>query len=80
MLARIRQEPALVSTAVGALLALAAVFGFALSAEQTAAVMTATAAVVALVIRSKVSPVVKPAPPANTLLGGLGASFDTDDE
>jgi hypothetical protein len=60
MLARIRQEPALVSTFVGAALALAAVFGFSLSADQTAGVMTFTAAIVGIVIRSQVSPVASP--------------------
>lgn len=57
MLNRIRTEPALVAGLVQALLGLAVVFGVPLSPEQTGAVMAVTAAVLALVVRAKVTPV-----------------------
>lgn len=57
ILDRIKHEPALVTTLVGACISLGAVFGLSLSADQTAAVMGFTAAVVAVLIRAQVTPV-----------------------
>lgn len=59
MLNRIRTEPALVSGLVQTVLALVVAFGLDLSNEQTAAILAVTAAVLALVVRSKVTPVDK---------------------
>ena len=44
--------------ALQAILALVIVFGFSLSVDQTAAIMGAAAAVLAVITRSQVSPVV----------------------
>lgn len=57
MLARIRNEPALVIGAVQAILALVIAFGFDLSNEQVGAILAVTAALLALVTRSRVTPV-----------------------
>lgn len=51
------REPALIIGAVQAILALALAFGLRLSVEQTGAILAATAAVLAVVTRSQVSPV-----------------------
>jgi len=51
------REPALILGAVQAILALALAFGLRLSVEQTGAILAATAAVLAVVTRSQVSPV-----------------------
>lgn len=53
---RIAREPALVTSAVRALLYCAILFGLALSAEQMAAVVLAVEAVLALVTRAVVTP------------------------
>lgn len=53
------REPALIVGAVQAILGLAMAFGLELSAEQVAAVLAASAGVLGLVVRRKVSPVVK---------------------
>lgn len=53
---RIKNEPALVAGLVQAVLALAVAFGLDLSPEQIGAILGATAAVLALVVRSKVVP------------------------
>jgi len=63
MLARIKAEPAVVISFVGALLALAVAFGFHLTADQTATLMAVATLLVGFVTRSQVSPVV-PEPPA----------------
>jgi len=63
MLARIKAEPAVVISFVGALIALAVAFGFHLTADQTAALMAVATLAVGFVTRSQVSPVV-PEPPA----------------
>lgn len=57
MLARIRQEPALVIGIVGALIALGVSFGLELSPEQIGSVMAVVSAGLAFVTRSQVSPV-----------------------
>lgn len=57
MLDRIRREPVLVSGLVQALLAAAVAFGVDLTDEQVGALLAVTAAVLALVTRSQVSPV-----------------------
>lgn len=57
MLDRIRNEPALVSGFVQTVLALVVAFGLNLSTEQTAAILAVTAAGLALLVRSKVTPV-----------------------
>lgn len=60
ILDRIRREPALVTGAVGAVLALVVAFGFELSGEQTGAIMALTTAVLGFVTRAKVTPVREP--------------------
>ena len=62
MLARIKAEPAVVISFVGALIALAVAFGFHLTTDQTAALMAVATLAVGFVTRSQVSPVV-PEPP-----------------
>lgn len=57
MLDRIRNEPALAAGVLQAVLALAVTFGLDLTVEQTGAIVAVAAAVLALVVRSKVSPV-----------------------
>ena len=64
IIARIRQEPALLLALVGALIALALSFGLSLSVDQQGAIMALVIAVLGFVTRSQVSPVAKPAPPA----------------
>jgi len=59
LLDRISQEPALVVGAVQASIVLGVSFGLSLSQEQTAAILAFTAAVLAFVTRSQVSPVQK---------------------
>lgn len=56
LFALIRREPAVVAGIVQALLALAVAFGFDLSADQTAAIVAVTAGILALVVRSQVTP------------------------
>ena len=56
MLDRIRREPALISGAVAALIALLTAFGLDLTAEQVGAVLAVVTAVLAFVVRSKVLP------------------------
>ena len=53
---RVRREPALVSGLVTAVVALAVAFGLDLTEEQVGAIMAVTAAVLALVVRQKVTP------------------------
>ena len=57
MLDRIRREPALVSGAVAALIALLTAFGLDLTAEQVGAVLAVVTAALAFVVRSQVTPV-----------------------
>lgn len=57
MLDRIKSEPAIVGGLVQAVLGLLLAFGVNLSNEQTGAILAVTAAVLALVVRSKVQPV-----------------------
>ena len=52
----IRSEPALFIGLVGAVVALVVTFGLKLSADQIGAIMTAVAALMAIVTRSQVSP------------------------
>lgn len=54
------REPALVLGAVQAVLALLIAFGLKLSVEQTGAILAATAAILAVVTRSQVTPVADP--------------------
>lgn len=61
MLDRIVKEPALVTGLVQAVLVLVVVFGLHLSDAQTGAILAVTTAVLALVVRSQVSPVAKDA-------------------
>lgn len=56
ILDRIRREPALVTGAVSALIALGVAFGLNLTGEQTGAIMAVTTAVLAFVTRSQVTP------------------------
>jgi uncharacterized membrane protein YphA (DoxX/SURF4 family) len=53
---RIKSEPAIVSGVIQALLGLLLAFGVDLSTEQVGAVMAVTAALLALVVRSQVTP------------------------
>lgn len=55
---RIQREPALVTGAVSALIALGVAFGLDLTGEQTGAIMAVTTAVLAFVTRAQVSPVI----------------------
>jgi len=57
MVERIKNEPVLVVGCVQAILALVVAFGLNLSDGQVAAILGVTGAVLALVARSKVSPV-----------------------
>ena len=59
MLEKLSNEPVLVSGAVQAALGLALAFGLKLSIEQTGAIMAATAAVLAIACRGRVTPVTK---------------------
>lgn len=63
ILDRIRREPALVTGAVGAVLALVVAFGFELSGEQTGAIMAVVTAVLGFVTRAKVTPARRPHDP-----------------
>ena len=66
LLARIRQEPALVSGFVGAVLALGISFGLNVSAEQVGFILAFVTAALAFVVRSQVTPTASlpPAPDA----------------
>lgn len=65
-----KREPAMVVGTVQAIIALAVAFGFNLSVEQVGAILAVTAALLALVTRSQVTPVSKnatePEVPAET--------------
>lgn len=54
------REPALIIGAVQAILALVVAFGLRLTTEQTGAILAATAAILAVVTRSQVTPVADP--------------------
>ena len=54
---RLRDEPVLVTTFVGALLGLLVVFGVPISDEQKTAIIVLITAVLAIFARSKVTPV-----------------------
>lgn len=56
MIDRIKNEPALVLGLVQAILALVVAFGFDLTGEQTACILAVTAAILGLVVRSRVTP------------------------
>lgn len=51
-----KREPAMILGLVQAIIALAISFGFGLSAVQTGAILAVTAAILALVTRSQVTP------------------------
>lgn len=53
---RIRNEPALISGLVTALVALGVAFGFDLTPEQVGAIAAAVAALLAVVVRHEVTP------------------------
>lgn len=57
MIDKIRSEPVLVTGLVQAVLALVASFGLDLSTDQIGAILAVTAAVLAFIARSKVTPV-----------------------
>lgn len=57
MLNRIRTEPALVAGLVQAVLALLLAFGVPMSEAQTGAILALSAAILALLVRSRVTPV-----------------------
>jgi hypothetical protein len=54
------REPVLILTAVGAFIALLVAFGFDISTDQKAAIDAGVAALLALVARASVTPVVDP--------------------
>lgn len=56
MLERIKNEPALISGLLVVLLNLGAAFGLDLTGEQTAAISAVSAAVLAIIVRSQVTP------------------------
>lgn len=56
MLDRIKKEPAIVAGIVQAVLGLLLAFGVSLSTEQTGAILAITAAILALFVRSQVTP------------------------
>lgn len=56
MIDKIRTEPVLVTALVQAVIGLIVAFGVGLTGEQTAAILAVTAAALALVARSKVTP------------------------
>lgn len=56
LLARIQNEPVLVTTLVGALLSLLVVFGVPITDQQKAAIVVLLTAVLALFARSQVTP------------------------
>lgn len=56
ILDRIRREPALVTGAVAALIALGVAFGLDLTGEQTGAIMAVVTAALAFVTRAQVTP------------------------
>lgn len=58
-----KREPALILGVVQAIIALAVAFGFGLSAAQTGAILAVTAAILAVVTRSQVTPAARPANP-----------------
>lgn len=58
MLKIIRQEPALIAGAIGAVVSLVIAFGVHLSSDQVGAISAVVAAVLAVIVRSQVSPVV----------------------
>jgi membrane protein implicated in regulation of membrane protease activity len=58
-----KREPALILGVVQAIIALALAFGFNLSTEQVGAILAVTAAVLAVITRSQVTPVERPADP-----------------
>ena len=60
MLEKIRREPAVVTGAVQAALGLLLAFGVDLNKVQVGAILAATAAALAFVVRSKVTPVARP--------------------
>jgi len=57
---RLRTEPALVAGVVQALLALLLAFGVPLSDEQVGAIIAVSAAILAIVVRQRVSPTYEP--------------------
>lgn len=56
MLERLKNEPALVVGVLQAVLALAVSFGLDLSADQVGGIMAVSAAVLAVLVRSRVTP------------------------
>ena len=73
---RIRNEPALLSGLIVALLSLLAAFGLDLTAEQTAAITAVTGAGLALFVRSRVTPIRKPGVDASGWRGGTAGTDD----
>ena len=58
------REPALITGAIGAALALAVSFGLPVSTEQVGFILAAVSALLAVLVRSQVSPVTpEPTPP-----------------
>lgn len=60
MIHAIRREPALILGLVQAVIALVVAFGLELTGEQTAGIVAVTAAILALVVRSQVTPTEPP--------------------
>lgn len=62
MIALIRREPALFAALINAIIACAIVFGLNLTEAQVAAIVVVANAILAIVVRSAVTPVGKPKP------------------
>lgn len=69
-----KREPALIMGVVQAAIALAVSFGFGLSAEQTGAILAITAAILALITRSQVTPAANATEPEVPAENGLDLS------
>ncbi len=69
---RIRNEPVLVTTLVGAILTALVTFNVPLSEEQVVALVAVAAALMALVARSQVTPVRSPTLPPGTTVAVKG--------
>lgn len=74
------REPALILSAVQAVLALGVGFGLPVTSEQTALILAASAAIIGVLIRSQVTPTTKVAasiePPPDTPVAGPASHLD----
>ena len=75
MIDRIKSEPVLVMGAIMAGIALGTAFGLQLSGQQIAAIETFAAAVLSLIVRSRVTPAVGPPRASGETAGGALANL-----